>query len=75
MKSVTHEFYRLKRTSTTNRRCWTETCLKDISKTDESQEHKKDKKKKQRPKTAKEDSVNQQYPYTSTCFEIFIFPE
>ena len=73
MKSVTHEFYRLKRTSTKNRRCWTETCVKDVSKTDGSEDNKKDKKK--RPKTAKEDSVNQQYPYTSTCFEIFIFPE
>ncbi len=72
MKSVTHEFYRMKRI-TENRRCWTEMSYKakrqSLSQTDESQ--KKDKKN-NRPKTAKEDKSAGQYPYTSTCFELFI---
>jgi len=78
MLSVTHEFHRLKRTHTTNtRRCWTEMCFKQkrhsLTQSDGSKEkNKKDK----RPKTAKaEDQSTGQYPYTSTCFELFIFTE
>ena len=66
-QSVTHEFYRLKRIVTVRRR-WTEMCRQ--RKLDGSDPQQKKQPKEEPKPQAKQDVLS--YPYTSTCFELFI---